>query len=332
MSLIIDTIQSFLPPKHKRTPSGWISFNAVCCVHNGNSQDTRHRGGIIITEESVSYHCFNCGFKATWQIGWTLGPKLKKLLHWLHVPDDLISKCAFDALRTREDIESDPIKSLIPVFTDRKMPLGSEPLSKWVEDNPPEDLLPVLEYLADRGFYIDDYNWHWTDESGFQNRLIIPFMHKNRLVGYTARKVTDGKPKYISEQQPGYVFNLDRQTPDRKYVFVCEGPIDAISIDAVAVMSNEVGPAQKILIEQLQKQVVVVPDRDEPGKKLVEQAIAFNWGVSFPEWPDDIKDINDAIRKQGRLYTLWNIVKNTHTNALKIQLLERNWFKRETNE
>ena len=329
MSIIIDTVQAYLPPKHKRTPSGWMSFNAVCCIHNGNSQDKRNRGGMIVTDDSVSYHCFNCGFKATWQIGWALGPKFKKLLHWLSVPDDIISKCAFDALRSKEDIESDPIKSLIPTFSDRKLPLGAMPISQWIETDLPNEILPVLEYLSNRAFYVDDFDWQWTDEQGFQNRLIIPFTYRNRIVGYTARMVRDGKPKYISEQQPGYVFNLDRQSHNRKYVFVCEGPIDAISIDAVAVMSNEVGPGQRILINQLQKQVIVIPDKDEAGKKMVEQAVAFNWGVSFPDWPSDVKDINDAVKKQGRLYTLWNIVNNIHTNPLKIQLLERAWFKKE---
>ena len=91
MSLIIDTVTSHLPPKRKATPSGWISFNAVCCHHNGNTMDTRARGGIMITE-GVSYHCFNCGFKASWQPGRPLSVKFKKLLRWLNVEDNIITK------------------------------------------------------------------------------------------------------------------------------------------------------------------------------------------------------------------------------------------------
>jgi hypothetical protein len=41
MSIITDTINSYLPAKRKQTPSGWISFNAVCC------DDKRQRGGLI---------------------------------------------------------------------------------------------------------------------------------------------------------------------------------------------------------------------------------------------------------------------------------------------
>ena len=50
---------------------------------------------------------------------------------------------------------------------------------------------------------------------GYRDRLIVPFYSKKQIVGYTCRKVKEGKPKYVSEQQPGYVFNLDAQSKYR---------------------------------------------------------------------------------------------------------------------
>ncbi|SVB27525.1 uncharacterized protein METZ01_LOCUS180379, partial [marine metagenome] len=38
-NLVQDTLYSHLPGKRKTTPSGWTSFNAPCCHHNGESQD-----------------------------------------------------------------------------------------------------------------------------------------------------------------------------------------------------------------------------------------------------------------------------------------------------
>lgn len=327
MSLIIDTVHSYLPSKRKATPSGWVSFNAVCCHHNGTSADTRQRGGIMLNE-GVSYHCFNCQFKASWQPGRKISVKFKKLLQWLHVPDDLISKCGIEALRTSEDPTYQSNQNLIPVFIDKALPLGAEPIVNYI-DNLPEELIPVMEYLHNRNLYLEDYPFYWTSEEGFQNRLIIPFYYQKRIVGYTARKITDGKPKYISDQQPGYVFNLDRQRNDRKYVLVVEGPIDAICIDGVAVTSSEVGASQRLLIDQLGKQVVIVPDRDHDGPKMIEQALEFGWSVAFPEWPDGIKDVNDAVKKYGRLYALYMITSNIESNNLKIQLRMRKWFKKE---
>ncbi len=325
MSLIIDTVQSYLPPKRKVTPSGWVSFNAVCCHHNGTSADNRQRGGIMINE-GVSYHCFNCGFKASWQPGRKITAKFKKLLQWLHVPDDAITKCSLEALRIEEDSTYQGTRSLIPTFIDKALPLGAEPIRSLL-DAPPEELVPVLEYMIGRGLYPDDYDFYWTEEDGFQNRLIVPFFYQGRIVGYTARKITDGKPKYISEQQPGYVFNLDRQHYERKFVIVTEGPIDAICLDGVAVMSAEINPSQHALISQLQREVVVLPDRDEAGFRMVEQALEYGWSVSMPDWPEGVKDANDAVGKLGKLATLWHVVHAKESNNLKIQLKAKKWFK-----
>jgi hypothetical protein len=327
MSLIIDTVQSYLPSKRKVTPSGWVSFNAVCCHHNGTSADNRQRGGIMVNE-GVSYHCFNCGFKASWQPGRKVSVKLKRLMQWLGVPDDAITKCSLEALRFEEDSTYQGEKSVIPVFIDKALPLGTEPIVNFL-DNPPDELLPVIEYLLGRNLYLEDYPFHWTPEDGFQNRLIIPFYYQGRIVGYTARKITDGKPKYISEQQPGYVFNLDRQHYERKYVIVTEGPIDAICVDGVAVMSAEISASQHALINQLQREVIVVADRDDAGYRMVEQALEYGWSVSFPEWADGIKDVNDAVKVYGKLATLHSIISTKESNNLKIQLKSRKWFKKD---
>jgi DNA primase len=154
----------------------------------------------------------------------------------------------------------------------------------------------------------------------------VPFYYQKRVVGYTARLIRDGKVKYISDQQPGYVFNLDRQDYTRQFVIVCEGPLDAICVDGVAVMSNELGPQQKHLIARLQREVIVVPDRDEAGLKMIEQAIEWGWSVSMPEWADGIKDINDAVQTYGKIYTLLSIVQAKESMPLKIQLRMKKWI------
>jgi hypothetical protein len=249
-------------------------------------------------------------------------------MQWLGVADDTITKCSLEAMRIEEDSSYKGERSLIPTFIDKAMPLGTKPLTEWLK-HPSDELVPLLEYLASRNLYVDDYPWHWTDEDGFNNRLIIPFYHEHRLVGYTARKITAGKPKYISEQQPGYVFNLDRQHYERKYVIVTEGPIDAVCIDGVAVMSAEISASQHALISQLQREVVVVADRDDAGYRMVEQALEYGWSVAFPEWTEGVKDVNDAVIKYGKLYTLYSIISSKESNNLKIQLRARKWFKKE---
>ena len=47
------------------------------------------------------------------------------------------------------------------------------------------------------------------------------------------------------------------------------------------------------------------------------------------EWGEDVKDVNDAVKKYGRIYTLWSIVTSKESNSLKIQLKAKKWFKEE---
>ena len=323
MGLIADTLLQYLPGKRKQTPSGWISFNAPCC------DDKRQRGGFIINGgDAVSYHCFNCQFKASWQPGRPVSQKMSKLMRLLNISDATINQLRLEALRLN-DHNPTSVQSIIPKFEPRVLPPESELITSLL-DHIPDKLVPVLEYLHSRNLYLEDYPFYWTPKIGFSNRVIIPFLKDNVIVGYTARTIGDVKPKYISEQQPGYVFNLDRQHNNREFVICCEGPIDAISIDATALMGAEIKDSQNWLLKQLGKEIILVPDRDHEGPKTVEQALEYGWSVSMPDWPDGIKDVNDAVCKLGRLATLWLIVSAKESNNLKIQLRAKQWFKEKT--
>lgn len=321
MSLIVETLLAYLPVKKKHTPSGWISFNAPCCG------DKRARGGFIVNGgDAVSYHCFNCGFKASWQPGRTISKKLKELMYYFNIPDEIISKLQLEALKLHET-RTENIRSIVPSFEIRALPMDSQLITSF-KDDIPEKLVPVLEYLSSRGLYLDDYPFYWCPNLGFSNRLIIPFFYHKQIVGYTARIINSNvNPRYISEQQPGYVFNLDKQLYDRDFVIVCEGPIDAISIDGCAIMGSEIKVQHDWALKRLNKQIVLVPDRDHEGPKSVERAMELGWAVSMPEWPDGVKDINDAIVKLGRVATLWLITDAIETYNLKIELRSRAWFK-----
>jgi hypothetical protein len=320
MGLIADTLQTYLPSKRKHTPSGWISFNAPCC------DDKRQRGGFIVNAgDAVSYHCFNCGFKCSWQPGRHISQKMNQFMRNLNIPDDIISQLRLEALRL-DDNNTTEIRSIIPKFDIRALPIDSEPMDALL-NNPPEKLVPVLEYMVDRKIYPEDYSFYWTPKVGFSNRLIIPFLYKGAVVGWTARAINDAKPKYLSEQQPGYVFNLDQQSDDREFVIVSEGPFDALSIDGCALLGAEIKDSQNWLLKQLNKELILVPDKDHEGPRTVEQAIEYGWSVSMPTWPEGIKDINDAVMKIGKLATLWLIVTAKESNALKIRLRAKQWFK-----
>lgn len=329
MSIVHETLTAYLPLKRKTTPSGWTSFNAPCCIHNGDSADTRQRGGLISNGDGgISFHCFNCGFKASWKPGRRISFKMKRLMQWLNVPDDVITKVSLNVLET-EGIEQEQIVHL-PKFKQKELPEGSRRLDQWSDWQALEpkgmdtNLISVFEYMQQRNLTLEDCEFHWTPT--MKDRLIIPFKYRDNIVGYTARKCTEGNPKYISDQQPGYVFNLDNQNSDRIYTVVVEGPFDALSIDAVALLGSEIKDQQALLINSLNTQPIVVPDRDEAGQKLIQQAIDLNWSVSMPEWEDGINDVSDAIAKYGRIYTLYSIITQAEKTEFKIKLRSKKWF------
>lgn len=316
----------------KQTPSGWISGNAPCCIHRGQSPDTKKRGGIIHTQSNgFNYHCFNCHFKAGWTPGHNISKNTKNLLQWIGIPQEDISKIILQTVQYKFDISKQNI--IIPIinpeFDEKPLPKNSLPILEWLNKLPNnKNLHNIIDYIINvRKLELDWYNWHWSPEKDYYDRLIIPFYHKNKIVGYTGRTIIPNKkPKYLTHSQPNYLFNLDTQKDyNKKFAIVVEGQIDAIAINGIAIMHNEPNESQIAQINALNKEIIVVPDKDKAGAKLLEAAIDNNWSVSLPPFNDkhNIKDVADAVKQYGRIYTLMSILKYKETNTTKIKILQK---------
>ena len=66
--------------------------------------------------------------------------------------------------------------------------------------------------------------------------------------------------------------------------------------------------------------MILCPDRDKPGKELIDEALALGWEVSFPPWYKDVKDAADAVQRYGRLATVASIIKHATSNKIKAQV------------
>ena len=331
MNLIQNTILNSLPANKKKTPSGWVSFNAPCCIYNGETQDKKKRGGIMAgADGTISYHCFNCGYKASYVIGRKLTQKMRTFMGYIGIADDTIKKLAIEAMRYEEgDIKYE--KKKFVNFHKKQMPKNTHSLDVWLEKYVAKDLTApqynkidnLLNYLKVRGIDPTWYDFMYSPDMyfNFNERLIIPFYWRGDIVGYTGRLFEAiEKVKYVTDVQPGYVFNMDTQDWTRKFVIVTEGPFDAITISGVSILGSEINDVQQELINNLNRQVIVVPDRDAPGEKLINQAIEFGWSVAFPEWDKTVGDVAEAVLKYGRLFTIQSILKSTESSKLKIDL------------
>ena len=303
MTLVVDKFRSLLPPRTKSSPSGWTSFNAPCCQHRGHKPDTRKRAGIRFDGNSIVYNCFNCKFSTGWQPGSPFGEKMKTLSRWLGAGEDDIKELVFEALKTEaEDYKPEQQQPKLE-FTDKELPEGSMSLLDWVNSefwkDVSQEVEPVISYVVGRGYDPFNGNFYWSSAAGYESRVIIPFRWNGRIVGNTARKVTDGKPKYLSDQHPHFVFNFDQQAENQKYILVAEGPFDALAIGGVALLTNEIADQQSRIINSLGAEVIVIPDQDRAGLVLFDRAAELDWSVAMPTWDNDVKDVADAVLRYG---------------------------------
>jgi hypothetical protein len=317
---MIDVI-SFLPGKRKQTSSGWLSVNAPCCVHRGETADRRMRGGIKTTPDgSFSWHCFNCGYTASFVLGRNLTFKARKLLEWLNVPQEEIERINLESLK-HKSIEGllgerqQVVNKLQNIkFEDRDLPADTQPLNETAE-----------EYLHSRKLP-EDYPFLYKTMP--RPGIVIPFTHDNQVVGHTTRFLDDRTPKYIQDIQPGYVFGTDLQKDNWQYAIVVEGVFDALCINGLAVLHADLNEAQARLIRSLGKEIIVVPDQDEAGMRLVDRAVELGWSVSIPNWPADVKDVNDAVIRWGKMVALITIMQARETSRIKIELRKKQLVKR----
>jgi hypothetical protein len=199
-------------------------------------------------------------------------------------------------------------------FEDRDLPAETQELNEFAE-----------EYLRNRCVPLD---YPFLYKTMPRRGIVIPFTHNNQVVGHTTRFMDDRTPKYIQDIQPGYVFGTDLQGANWQTAIVVEGVFDALSINGLAVLHAEINDAQVRLIRSLGRQIIVVPDQDEAGMKLVDRAVELGWAVSMPEWPEGVKDVNDAVIRLSKLGTLLTIMQAKETSRIKIELRKKQLVKR----
>lgn len=306
--------------KTKNNSSGWISRNCPCCVNRGQNPDKRGRGGIkIVDGENLVFNCFNCLYTASYYIGKPLYPKFLKLLEWMGLDERTISQLKLENLRLISDSVS------LPTNIIQKRELKSIELPQPIEllDNQSK-YSKHIDFLNRRGFTPNDFSFLISDNIIYRNRVMLPFILENTIIGYSARSIiNDEKMRYIMKMNVPFVFGLDFVKPEYEWVILSEGLFDALSVKGLAVMHNEINEDQINLINDLQKRIIVVPDLDKAGlsksnNSLINTALDNSWDVAFPEW--DCKDINEAYIEYGPLFVIKHILDMTTSNQTTIKV------------
>ena len=314
-------ILALIPGKKRHTNSGWTSFNALCCDKRGHKPDRRNRGGIKKDGVNWTYHCFNCGYSCRFELGKTLNGKVRSLLKWCGIDDTQIQRYSLESLQ-QKDILSTLLqnkKSENIKFKTFKIPEG-----ELLKENDSKHKIYV-DYLKRRKIDLQQYQFYVNPEGKQREKygIIIPYTYHGKVVGNTTRFIDGRIPKFINNQQTGYVFNIDKQRYDWQVAIVTEGIFDAMCIDGLALMHDDISNEQAMILATLNRKIIVVPDRDEAGLKITDRALDLGYSVSLPNWHNNVKDVNDAVVKYGKLPTLLSILESATTSKIKIEMRKK---------
>lgn len=328
---LTDLVIQHLPIKRKSNPRGGHYFNCVMCTSMGESRnDTKMRCGFTPQpDRGFLVHCHNCGYATGWEYNGRVSKNLMKFLTKLGVDSKKIP-IRLRLLQQNERVAEAKIEiephDVVIEFKTVDLPEGAYSFESWVEDDDPPSLFyDAFDYLANRGSPVfDGWNYFWTEDTyyNWNKRIIIPFYHNGKIVGYTGRRFTNTQriSKYFSQQPEHFLFNQDKLEGDTETIILVEGVFDAISIKGVATLGNTLTKKQINLLKLSKKRIILVPDRNKAGRKLLEQAIDQNWEISIPDWDRGVIDCANATKRYSRLYTLESIYKFATNNAMKSRI------------
>lgn len=139
-----------------------------------------------------------------------------------------------------------------------------------------------------------------------KNRLCIPFYDLNgKIIFYQTRKlVKDESPKYLSKMyEEKSVFGIDKIDVSFPYIFILEGPIDAMFIkNGVAVCGTSMTQKQQKQLQQFPTHRLIWcldnQNLDKTSKEKTGKLIQNGWDVF--KWPISLgyKDLNELCVNQ----------------------------------
>ncbi|MDO5480226.1 MAG: DNA primase [Candidatus Saccharibacteria bacterium] len=190
----------------------------------------------------------------------------------------------------------------------------------------PESGHALLDVLKNRKFTENDLNdaglLNRFKKDLFKNRMMIPFIDTNGdIIGYTARIIGDGEPKYLNTPETilfnksKFIFGLyhAKEAIRRSgFVVIVEGNMDVISShqagvkEAVATSGTAMTEQHLKILSRLTNDIRLAYDGDEAGVKATERAVelAGNLGIDLTIISDyhGAKDPDELIQKDPNLW------------------------------
>ena len=159
----------------------------------------------------------------------------------------------------------------------------------------------------------EDRKYYVSNAFKYSNRVLIPFEENNSIFYFQARTLQGDTPKYLNPSD-GWVKPSSILYPfdeEEDHVVVCEGPLDAISlqiqgVNATCTMGCSVSEHQVELLKDFKGKIIIGYDNDDAGQRGVSK---FDYlrklkrmaDIYICHPPSEVKDWNEAHMKSFNL-------------------------------
>ena len=284
--------------------TGFHSLNCPIC-----RKMDRKTGGFSFTSDSIIYNCFrgSCDSSTVYEMGKPIPRKFRALMEALHVtipPELKLVKSTFQ--KQISQLDDELFKK--HTYTDLEVVPKTKPMTEDHE---------LAHKFLDRAVPLDGILYFTGGE--YKGCACIPFYYYDKLIGY---QVLTKNGKYITITGGNSHLVAINGGALNENVIVCEGAMDAFCFPSTfGVLHSEISPQQAYLLRG--KNVVMLPDKK--GNNFIDQFHQYKWGISFPDWGDDCKDLNDAVIKYGVMVVARMIKEATVYDKFKANVMYKAW-------
>jgi hypothetical protein len=314
-------IRQYVPLPSNPSAKGWYTVKCRVC------NDYKPRGAFKFEDAGITYNCFNCAHAAKFIPSEhnSVPDKMQTVFDAFNIPKEEFSALIFKGfmLRGTNSAEKTETPSIPLKYNKLTLPAFFRPLVTDGTGDVYDEL--ACEYLqTERAIDPTSYTFMLADKTDmapkqwakWKGRLIIPYYRNGDLIFYQGRDIIESdRERYMmpTETRDTVMFGYDQiYSHSDKPLYIQEGFFDAHLLgDSVAVFTNKLTEQQIEILNRCRRQKVVIPDRKGKGYILANQGLENGWSVSIPDVGESCKDINDAIKKYGRLYVLRTLVDNT---------------------
>lgn len=292
----LETLIKSALPHTSQSAGGWNQLKCPVC------NDYKIRAGFKFEGDKISYNCFRgkCEIgKISYTMGEYIPQKFRTLMKALNVqiPPELFLNANKKTIT--ETLNAD--------LYEQHWYKEVELLPSFHKYNPERDV-PYRRYLEDRRMFDDDYYIGTRGE--WKNKLIIPFRHNGKLIGWQGVDIVTGY--YLKSSDNSDLIYLPKGVIPSEPLVV-EGVFDAKSIpNGIAILQSTISKKQAFLLKD--KKPVLLPDRK--GSRFLTDIKQYGWTMCVPTW--NHKDANAAVKDYGRLIVAKMIhdgMTKNHTEA-----------------